>query len=235
MAARNAHAYGVGDAVTPVEDDVRAAGLRGVDAAFVDPARRSARGRMRVGQSEPPLDWCVALAQRVPAVGVKAAPGVPHELVPAGWEAEFVSVGRELREAVLWSPALAGAPARATLLPAGDTLVPADGEPVPVRDPGGYLLDPDPAVTRAGAVEELARRIGAWKIDERIAFLSADEPVVTPFARTMRVLDSAPWDQRRLPQRLRAWTSAPSTSAAAAWPATSTRSTGGSSSPVRGA
>ena len=74
----------------------------------------------------------------------------------------------------------------------------------PVREPGAFLLDPDPSVTRAGVVEELARDIGAWKIDDRIAFLSADEPVSTPFARTLRVLDSAPWNQKRLPQRLRA-------------------------------
>jgi hypothetical protein len=112
-------------------------------------------------------------------------------------------VDRDLKEAVAWSPALATARARATVLPTGDTLVAAGGEAVPVRDPGRYLLDPNPAVTRAGAVEELARRTGTWKIDERIAFLSADEPVATPFARTLEVIDSGPWDQKRLPRRLR--------------------------------
>ena len=53
-------------------------------------------------------------------------------------------------------------------------------------------------------MEDLARLAGAWKIDEKIAFLSADAPVHTPFARTLRVIDSAPWDQRRLPAKLRA-------------------------------
>ena len=204
MAEQNARVYGVGEAVTTLEADVRAAGLESVDAVFVDPARRSPRGRMRTGESEPPLEWCVGLTERVPAVGVKAAPGIPHDSVPAGWELEFVSVDRDLKEAVAWSPALATAQARATLLPGGHTLVAAAGDPVPVREPGAYLLDPDPAVTRARAVEELARRLGAWKIDDRIAFLSADEPISTPFARTLRVIDSAPWNQKRLPQRLRA-------------------------------
>jgi hypothetical protein len=46
--------------------------------------------------------------------------------------------------------------------------------------------------------------IGAWQIDERIAFLSADSPSRTPFARVLRVIDSAPWQQKRLPARLRA-------------------------------
>ena len=73
-----------------------------------------------------------------------------------------------------------------------------------MRAPGRFLLDPSPAVTRAGVVEDLARLAGAWKIDEQIAFLSADTAVHTPFARTLQVIDSAPWHQRSLPARLRA-------------------------------
>ena len=76
--------------------------------------------------------------------------------------------------------------------------------PADVRPPGEFLFDPNPAVTRAGLVRELARMIGAWQIDERIAFLSADSPARTPFARVLRVIDSAPWQQKRLPARLRA-------------------------------
>ncbi len=92
---------------------------------------------------------------------------------------------------------------RATLLPEGVSLTPADGPEVEVGMPGGYLIDPNPAVTRAGLVQELARELGAWKIDQRIAFLSTNEPVQTPFGRTMRVIDSAPWNQKQLPARLR--------------------------------
>jgi hypothetical protein len=175
-----------------------------VDAVFIDPARRAGGRRLRAGDSEPPLDWCLALAGQVPRVGIKAAPGLPHDAVPPGWELEFIAIGRDLKEAVAWSPALATTATRATVLPGGHTLTPGPGGPVPVRPPGGFLLDPNPAVTRAGLVEDLARSADAWKIDDQIAFLSADAPVRTPFARTLRVIDSAPWDQRRLPARLRA-------------------------------
>ena len=102
--------------------DVRDLPLAGVHAVFIDPARRAGGRRLSAGRSEPPLGWCLDLAGRVPAVGIKAAPGLPRELVPAGWEAEFVAVGRDLKEALLWSPALATAATRATVLPSGDTL-----------------------------------------------------------------------------------------------------------------
>jgi SAM-dependent methyltransferase len=175
----------------------------GVEAVFIDPARRAGDRRFRAGDSQPPLDWCFGLADRVGAVGIKAAPGLPHELVPADWEIEFVATGRNLKEALLWSPALATSARRATILPAGQTITAEPGEAVPVAAPGSYLLDPSPAVTRAGLVEELARSVGAWKIDPMIAFLSADVAISTPFARTLRVLESMPWNERQVARRLR--------------------------------
>jgi SAM-dependent methyltransferase len=219
----------------PGTTEPRAAGrhARPVDAVFIDPARRSAGRRLLGGRSDPPLSWCLDLAERVPSVGIKTAPGLPHELVPPGWEIEFVAVGRGLKEALLWSPALATTSRRATVLQAaghsltgrqtltagdpptagdtpttGDTLtaagpLAATAAPVPVAAPGGYLLDPNPAVTRAGLVEQLARQLGAWKIDPMIAFLSADSPLRSPFGRTLRVLESAPWQEKAFARRLR--------------------------------
>ncbi len=201
MAGRNAAVYGVDERVATEVGDVRDVDLSGAEAVFVDPARRTERGRTRDG--EPPLSWCVGLAEQVPRVAVKAAPGLAHEAVPPGWEAEFVALRTDLKEAVLWSPALAATTTRATVLPGGHTLLP-DGATAGVAEPGAYLLDPNPAVTRAGLVAELARSLGAWKIDERIAFLAADHPVRTPFARTLRVLDSRPWREKELSARLRA-------------------------------
>ena len=189
--------------------DVTQLPLSGVDAAFIDPARRDERGRLPSGRYQPPLGWCLRLAEAVPRVGIKAAPGLKRDLVPPGWETEFVAAGRELKEAVLWSPGLsaAGVTSRATVLPAGDTLTSSPATraqpPVPLAPPGAYLLDPNPAITRAGLVAELARLLGAWQIDPMIAFLSSDEPLRTPFGRTMRVLESAPWHEKRLARRLR--------------------------------
>jgi hypothetical protein len=269
LALHNAAVYGETENVRALVTDVRDVSLAGLDAVFIDPARRSgpgtasagpatastglgtasagpraassragtasARGmsgssgtaqRFRAGLSEPPLDWCFALADRVPAVCVKAAPGLPLDLLPEAWEAEFIADGRDLKEAVLWSPALAtappadsGGPRRATVMSGTGprTLIGYPGDPVPVTEPGEYLLDPNPAVTRAGLVEDLARSLGSGadvggaagdgdrvaKIDPRIAFLTLNWPAQTPFARTLRVLDSAPWNEKRFAKRLR--------------------------------
>jgi predicted O-methyltransferase YrrM len=243
LARHNAGVYGAAERVRAVVADVRELTLDGLDGVFIDPARRAGEHRFRAGVSQPPLEWCLALRERVPAVCVKAAPGLPAELIPAGWEAEFIADGRDLKEAVLWSPALASAGRRATVLPGGDTLTVVPGDPVPVTEPGEYLLDPNPAVTRAGLVEDLARLLArdpaaagnpgaaghpgaagdpgardpgaarnpgtagaagtVAKIDPRIAFLTADFGVRTPFARTLRVLHSAPWNEKRFARQLR--------------------------------
>jgi hypothetical protein len=221
LALHNAAVYGRAERVTAVVADVRDVSLAGTDAVFIDPARRSGPGtasaretrRFRAGTSEPPLDWCVALTGQVEAVCIKAAPGIPEELIPPGWEAEFIAEARDLKEAVLWSPSLASAPdaahgpRRATVLtqPVPCTLIARPGDPVPLREPGQYLLDPNPAVTRAGLVEDLARELGGdvAKIDPHIAFLTLDRDVRTPFARTLRVEHSAPWHEKQFAKRLR--------------------------------
>jgi len=208
MAGANAAACGLAGRVRTWAGDVRDAPLDGCAAVFIDPARRDGGRRMAPGASEPPLDWCLSLAGRVPLVAVKAAPGLALEDVPAGWETEFIAAGRDLKEAVLWSPGLAGAATRATVLPGGEQLTPlpggAAGAAGGVRPPGEYLLDPSPAVTRAGLVRDLAVLTGGRQIDDQIAFLSADVPLVSPFGRSLRVLDSGPWNQKKLPGRLRA-------------------------------
>lgn len=205
IAAHNARVRDPDAAVHTVLADVRDVDLHGVEAVFVDPARRRGTRRMRAGDGEPPLSWCTALTERIDAVAVKASPALPRELVPAGWEVEFVAEGRDLKEATLWSPALATTPARASMVhgDAVHTLAADDGPPIAVTPPSAYLLDPSAAVTRAGLVQTLARRLDLTMIDERIAFLTGDRPVHTPFGRTLRVLESLPWQEKRLAARLR--------------------------------
>jgi hypothetical protein len=233
MARENARVHGAGE-VAAACADVRILSLPRSLAVFVDPARRAGGRRLPAGESHPPLAWCLELAGRVAAVGIKAAPGLPLDRIPPGWEVELLADRRELKEAALWSPALATTTRRATVFPGPASLaaeprstgappwgspdaevshrLPAgplwgspdpSGPPVPCGPPGAFLLDPSPAVTRAGLVEQLARDLGAWKLDPRIAFLSADRPLRTPFGRLLAVDASLPWNLKRLREVLR--------------------------------
>ncbi|MGV2385603.1 MAG UNVERIFIED_CONTAM: class I SAM-dependent methyltransferase, partial [Thermobifida fusca] len=77
-------------------------------AVFCDPARRSHRGRVFDPRAySPAWDTVVELARTAPAGCVKAAPGLPHESIPEGAAAEWISVDREVKETALWFGTLA--------------------------------------------------------------------------------------------------------------------------------
>lgn len=206
LATHNAHVVAPDQAITPLRRDVRDVDVNGA-AVFIDPARRDTRGRLGGTASEPPLEWSIALADRAAAVGIKTAPGIPHDLVPDHWEMETIAIDADLKEAVLWSPTVASAARSATVM-AGEIihhLLPVPGDAVPIREPrdGGWLLDPNPAVTRAGLVEDLARRLDAAKIDDEIGFLVTDRDVTSPFARALPIIGSMPWHEKRVKSFLR--------------------------------
>lgn len=203
IAKTNTEVLNVSHSVTFTESDVRNLALTNINGVFIDPARRTTEGRLKTGDSEPPIKWCTDLLSNVSCIGIKAAPGIDHALFPNDWELEFIAIGKDLKEAVAWSPEMATTKRRATILPADHTLTECPGPPVKVQMPGEFLLDPNPAVTRAGLVEELARQLDAWKIDEKIGFLSSDRLMQSPFGRTLKIIDSGPWNQKQLPSRLR--------------------------------
>jgi SAM-dependent methyltransferase len=208
VALANAEALGLSALVTAAVADAERIPLAGWPAAFCDPGRRTGRhgGGRRVfdpAAYSPPFRFLGTLAAAVPRTGAKVGPGIPHGLVPAGVEAEWVSDGGAVKEAALWWGELATAHRRATLLPGGHTLTDtgAVAEPGPV---GRYLYEPDGAVIRSGLVAEAAVLLGARLLDPTIAYLTADRPVDTPFATGYAVLDALPFSLKRLRELLRA-------------------------------
>ena len=198
----NAERLGLADRLRLVEGDLRRlpVHLPPGAAAFCDPGRRAGGRRLRgVQAAEPPLhvvlEWLPSLA----ALGVKVSPAVRlDEVRHLPCEIEFVSLEGELKEAVLWFGALRQGVRRATVLPAGVTLEGDIEPPLPVGPVGAYLLEPDPAILRAGLVRTLGAALGAHPIAEDISFLSLDEARLSPFARTFRILESAPFRLKSL-------------------------------------
>ncbi|MBU8857041.1 MULTISPECIES: methyltransferase domain-containing protein [unclassified Micromonospora] len=221
MAAANAEAAGLAGLVTVECGDATTFDVTGVDAVFCDPARRRAGTGRRVfdpNAYSPPWDFVTGLAARVPRTVVKVAPGLDHALIPAGAEAEWVSVDGDLVEAALWCGDLAEVPRRATLLreKEGPLLNASGSKRVPsyhltgtgaVEAPVGpvrrFLYDPDPAVVRAHLVAELAAGLDATLADPSIAYLYADEARPTPFARCLEITDVLPFSLKRLRALLR--------------------------------
>lgn len=205
LAQFNAGAVGLADRVTTWLGDAEDADLSSVEAVFVDPARRAEGRRLTPDAVSPSLTWCFELGAGKP-VAVKSAPGLDHDLVPRGWELEMVAEGTALKESVLWSPAFASAARRATVLDGTGVHTMTDGGagPAPLGEVGPYVLDPSPAVTRAGLVAELAQVLGAWQVDPLIAFLSSTTPTPTPYGKWLAVEASLPWNVRKLAATLAA-------------------------------
>lgn len=184
----------------------------GFDLAFADPARRSGAGRsFKVDDWIPPWEWVEELMRRDACV--KVAPGIPHELVPAGVEAEWVSDAGEVKEAALWSGRTATTARRATVIPASDSghgglasLTDEDdpgADAVGVGPVGSFLYEPDGAVIRAGLVTAVAAGVEGRLIDPKIAYLTSDRSYRSPFARGYQVLEQLPYREKQLKAALR--------------------------------
>ncbi len=163
---------------------------------FLDPARRDGRGRVFDPERMSP-PWSHVTARLDGRAVVKTMPGLPHELVPEGVEAEWVSDAGDLVEACLWGGDLAGVPRRATALPGAATLT-GTGEPGEVGPVGRWLHEPDDAVIRAGLVGELAALVGGRLVDPRIAYVTTDASAAHPLMRSFEVLEELPFREKPL-------------------------------------
>uniref|UniRef100_UPI0006256D00 class I SAM-dependent methyltransferase n=1 Tax=Streptomyces odonnellii TaxID=1417980 RepID=UPI0006256D00 len=198
---------------TVTRADVLEYDLTGARTVFIDPARRGGRGRIFDPEAySPPLSWAVEAVRRAGTGAVKIAPGIPHELIPDDFEAEWISDSGDVKEAVLWY-GHGGTPGsvtpgarRATLLAPGRPAVTLTGRGLPdppVRALGRFLYEPDGAVIRAHLVAEVAEELEGGLLDETIAYITADEPRPTPYATAYEITDELPFGLKRLKALLR--------------------------------
>src|SRR5207245_4926727 len=109
------------------------------------------------------------------------------------------------KESVRWLGSLRTASCRASRVDPRATLTVERGaEPIPLGPPGAYLYEPDPAAIRAGAMARLAAAYGLRKLDEEIAYLVGDRPVVSPWLVGYRVREVLPFALKPLRAALRA-------------------------------
>jgi hypothetical protein len=200
-----------GSAVTVQHGLAEEADLSGVGGVWLDPARRTAghaeTARVRPEDYSPSLDWALSLAARMPA-GIKLGPGLDRGLLPDDVEAQWVGADGSTVELVLWSGALARAGVRrAALVLRGDDAWEltgaADAEDEPVRALGAFVHEPDGAVIRARLIGDVARSLEAGMLAERIAYLTSDAALTSPFVASFRVREVLPAETRALSRALR--------------------------------
>lgn len=146
-------------------------------AVFCDPARRTASGRTwRVADFTPPWSFVMELLGRDNTC-LKLGPGVPNALLPDEAECLFVSHRGDVVEASVWSTPGTQAQIGALLLPEGRQVMAEPANRLPVGEPvvGGFLIDPNGALARAGLVDQLGADLGASRAADGIAYLIVED------------------------------------------------------------
>lgn len=179
--------------------------LRPGTAAFCDPARRDAAGRRwRTQDFTPAWSFVVQLLRGDRVTGIKLGPALPHSMIPAAVEAEWVSHHGETVEVGLWAGPGAEAGARAAMIwPDSRLVVRAAAPEVKVSAPLRFVYEPDGSVIRAGAVTLLADQLGAAVLDPHIAYLTSDAYRPTPYAAVFEVAEILPYQEKVLRQWVR--------------------------------
>ncbi|MEN0023128.1 MAG: class I SAM-dependent methyltransferase [Microbacterium sp.] len=180
-------------------------------AVWMDPARRtsghSETRRVTADDYSPSLDWAFAVAAERPT-GIKLGPGHDRDALPADAEAQWVSADGSVVELVLWTGALARESVRrAALVIRGERshelTAGADAEDAPERELGAFLHEPDGAVIRARLIGDVARSLEAGMLDQRIAYLTSDAALTSPFVQSFRVRETMPANPKAISAVLR--------------------------------
>ena len=168
---------------------------------FFDPARRDEHNKriFDVEQYHPPLSTVRTWTAQ--HIVVKLSPGVKLEQL-AGYDGqvEFISVNGALKEAVLWL-GFDRHGLRATRITESEVMhweTPDIMPVVSVTEPQGWLVEPDPAILRAGLVEAVAAAIGATQLDTTIAYLTCAERPQSSWVRSWQIEGWMPFQLKRL-------------------------------------
>jgi hypothetical protein len=183
---------------------------------WLDPARRTpgvadingrTRRIFRLDSISPSWDFVRSVAEAVPATGAKMSPSLPHDFVPNGAEAQWISYGGDVLECTIWFGPLVrhrGRSARILTSGAKPVEITEDmaEEAVPsasgLDDLGRWLYEPDRAVTRAGLLGALVARTGGAEVDPGLGYVTADTSVELPFATRYAVLEAMPFSIKTL-------------------------------------
>jgi len=186
---------------------------------FYDPARRDHNGKriFNVEEYIPPLSLTQNFHSNM--WQVKLSPGVePAQLDPYFTDTsymDFYSVKGELKEALLgydmgdvsFGQYPEGFLLKEAFLFTEEKVHRWDNEKAKIETvvsaPRQWLIEPDPALIRAGLVGDAAIKFNGTQLDESIAYFTTDEKPDSPWVRAWRILDWMPFNGKKLQAYLR--------------------------------
>lgn len=215
VAAAAVHNLAAHPAARVLVGDARDATPGAQDGAWLDPARRDpgvadARGRtrrlFRLADLSPSWEHVQQVAVHARATGAKLSPGFRAGDLPAGAEAEWVSIDGGVVECALWWGAAVRSAGTSAVVGTSTragahwlTVRPADDPPPPLgpgEEPGPFLAEPDRAVLAAGLTASLSAAVGGRELDAGTGYVSAPEVVDLPWARWYEVVEVLPLHAR---------------------------------------
>ena len=181
-------------------------------AFFADPARRKTTGKQqRVSKYDysPSLDWLINEVAAKKPTAIKLGPADDYKQFGDEFDYEWISDSGELVELTLYSNQLRGNSIRqARLLSKGEVHVFGANSFISkkpdVRELGNYIYEPDASLIRSGLMGEYAIENGLGLMDEKIAYLTSDEELRSPWLRGFEILEVWPFDEKFIARELKA-------------------------------
>jgi len=167
--------------VTVETADSTTADISGFDLVFVDPMRRDPESARKIDGStqrifspenwSPSWDFINSIAEHKQVL-CKVAPGIDDKYITS-WDTIWISDQGDLVEAMTRSN---GSGLRtAVLLQDGATATFADSGVADLKSDGGYLLVPNSAITRAGAIASISNAVSGGLVNQHIGWITSDE------------------------------------------------------------
>lgn len=182
------------------------------DAVFADPARRrigsgEQRNRLSPFEYTPSVDWLTKTVAVEKPTAIKLSPADDYMQFEGEFDFEWISVSGELVELTVYSGSLRGSHIRqARLLTGSGNYVFGSTtleSPIPeVSEVSKYIYEPDSSLIRSGLMGEFAIENSLKLIDQRIAYLTSNELVLSPWLKAYEIEQSFPLDSKLISREL---------------------------------
>jgi hypothetical protein len=172
--------------------------------AFADPSRRVEGSRtFDPSQFEPDPQVVAERMSGLKLAGMKLSPMLPDAyLAGLGGSLEFVSLGRECREALVWLGEEAGEGVWAVQVESGARLQGGGGQGPNVDWADRFVYEADPAAIRAHCLDGLCGELGLSGLGDSNGYLTGPKEVGSPWLRGYRTLTICSADERTTKEAL---------------------------------